>query len=92
MPGAGVVELELSKQLKAFATEMTVVTGSLVQYAIRKFADAFDVIPRRYRQRRCRHPQRLPEPLPAAALGPGRRRRLLLIHSRNANCVILILL
>ena len=46
MPGAGVVELELSKQLKAFATEMTVVTGSLVQYAIRKFADAFDVIPR----------------------------------------------
>ena len=42
LPGAGAVELELSKRLKAFADTDT----GLDQYAIRKFAEAFDVIPR----------------------------------------------
>jgi T-complex protein 1 subunit theta len=42
LPGAGAIELELSKRLKAFADE----EKSLDQYAIRKFADAFDVVPR----------------------------------------------
>ena len=42
LPGAGAVELELSKQLKIFADE----DQGLDQYAIRKFADAFDVVPR----------------------------------------------
>ncbi len=46
LPGAGAVELELSKQLKVYAAESALVQGSLDQYAIRKFADAFDVIPR----------------------------------------------
>ena len=42
LPGAGAVELELSKRLKLFADE----DQGLDQYAIRKFADAFDVVPR----------------------------------------------
>lgn len=42
LPGAGAVELELSRRLKAFADEYK----SLDQYAIRKFAEAFDVVPR----------------------------------------------
>ena len=42
LAGAGAVELELNKKLKAFAE--TVV--GLDQYAIKKFADSFDVIPR----------------------------------------------
>lgn len=42
LPGAGAVELELSKRLKAFADTDT----GLDQYSIRKFAEAFDVIPR----------------------------------------------
>lgn len=42
LPGAGAVELELGKKLKQFADE----DAGLDQYAIRKFADAFDVIPR----------------------------------------------
>lgn len=40
--GAGAIELELSKQLKAYANEVM----GLDQYAIRKFAEAFDVVPR----------------------------------------------
>lgn len=43
LPGAGAVELELSKQLKLFAKEGDV---GIDQYAIKKFADAFDVVPR----------------------------------------------
>ena len=46
LPGAGAVELELTKQLKVYATEAALVQGSLDQYAIRKFAEAFSVIPR----------------------------------------------
>eukprot|EP01006_Ploeotia_vitrea_P018100 TRINITY_DN49365_c0_g1_i1.p1 TRINITY_DN49365_c0_g1~~TRINITY_DN49365_c0_g1_i1.p1 ORF type:complete len:559 (-),score=47.95 TRINITY_DN49365_c0_g1_i1:119-1795(-) len=46
LPGAGAVELELSKRLKIYATETATAEGSLDQYAIRKFAEAFDVIPR----------------------------------------------
>ena len=46
LPGGGAIELELSKRLKEFATETAAVEGSLDQYAIRKFAEAFDVIPR----------------------------------------------
>jgi T-complex protein 1 subunit theta len=42
LPGAGAVELELSKRLKAIANE----TKGLDQYAIRKFAESFDVVPR----------------------------------------------
>jgi T-complex protein 1 subunit theta len=42
LPGAGAVELELSRQLKLFADTET----GLDQYAIRKFADALDVVPR----------------------------------------------
>lgn len=42
LPGAGATELELSKQLKVFADEVL----GLDQYAIRKFADALDVVPR----------------------------------------------
>lgn len=42
LPGAGAVELELCKQLKAYADEVS----GLDQYAIRKFAEAFDVVPR----------------------------------------------
>lgn len=47
LPGAGAVELELSKQLKAYAAEKSAETqGALDQYAIRKYAESFDVIPR----------------------------------------------
>ena len=42
LPGAGAVELELTKRLKAFADEVV----GLDQYAIRKFADAFNIVPR----------------------------------------------
>lgn len=42
LAGAGAVELELSKQLKLFADE----DQGLDQYAIRKFAEALDVVPR----------------------------------------------
>ncbi len=42
LPGAGAVELELSKRIKAYGNEVL----GLDQYAIRKFAEAFDVVPR----------------------------------------------
>jgi len=42
LAGAGAVELELAKRLKAFGDEDT----GIDQYAIRKFAEAFDVVPR----------------------------------------------
>jgi T-complex protein 1 subunit theta len=42
LPGAGAVELELHKRLKVFADE----DKGLDQYAMRKFAEAFDVVPR----------------------------------------------
>jgi T-complex protein 1 subunit theta len=42
LPGAGAVELELSRQLKAYADEVL----GLDQYAIRKFAESFEVVPR----------------------------------------------
>jgi T-complex protein 1 subunit theta len=42
LPGAGAVEPELSKRLKKFADT----NKSLDQYAIRKFAEALDVVPR----------------------------------------------
>jgi T-complex protein 1 subunit theta len=42
LPGAGAVELELCKQLKTYADEVK----GLDQYAIRKFGEAFDVVPR----------------------------------------------
>ena len=42
LAGAGAVELELHKRLKAYADEDT----GLDQYAMRKFAEAFDVVPR----------------------------------------------
>jgi len=42
LAGAGAIELELSKQLREYADEVK----GLDQYAIRKFAEAFDVIPR----------------------------------------------
>lgn len=46
LPGAGAVELELSKRLKSFASEIAEKQGSLDQYGVRKFAEAFDVVPR----------------------------------------------
>jgi T-complex protein 1 subunit theta len=42
LAGAGAVELELSRQLKAYAEEVK----GLDQYAINKFAEAFDIVPR----------------------------------------------
>lgn len=42
LPGAGAIELELNKQLKKYADEVK----GLDQYAIRKFAEAMDVVPR----------------------------------------------
>jgi T-complex protein 1 subunit theta len=42
LPGAGATELELARQLKQYADE----DQGLDQYAIRKFAEAFDVVPR----------------------------------------------
>ncbi len=42
LPGAGAVELELSRLLKAYASEVK----GLDQYAIQKFAESFDIIPR----------------------------------------------
>lgn len=42
LPGAGAVELELNRRLKSYADEVK----GLDQYAIRKFAEAFDVVPR----------------------------------------------
>lgn len=42
LPGAGAVELELSRQLKLYADEVK----GLDQYAINKFAESFDIIPR----------------------------------------------
>merc|ERR1711871_1027032 len=42
LPGAGAVELELNKRLKAFADTVT----GLDQYAINKFAESLDVVPR----------------------------------------------
>lgn len=42
LPGAGAIELEMSKRLKAYANEVK----GLDQYGIRKFADALDVVPR----------------------------------------------
>ena len=42
LPGAGAVELELNRQLKLYADA----TQGLDQYAVRKFAEALDVIPR----------------------------------------------
>uniref|UniRef100_A0A7S2RZC7 CCT-theta n=1 Tax=Rhizochromulina marina TaxID=1034831 RepID=A0A7S2RZC7_9STRA len=41
-PGAGATEIELATQLKALADK----TDSLDQYAIRKFGEAFEVVPR----------------------------------------------
>jgi len=42
LPGGGAIELELSKLLKLYADD----EKGLDQYAIRKFAEAFDVVPR----------------------------------------------
>jgi T-complex protein 1 subunit theta len=42
LAGAGAVELELAKQLKAYAE----LDKGLDQYAMRKFAEAFEVVPR----------------------------------------------
>lgn len=42
LPGAGALELELCKVLKEYADEVK----GLDQYAIRKFAESFDVVPR----------------------------------------------
>lgn len=42
LPGAGAVELELCRRIKSYADEVK----GLDQYAIRKFAEAFEVVPR----------------------------------------------
>eukprot|EP01116_Phalansterium_solitarium_P018895 TRINITY_DN5141_c0_g1_i1.p1 TRINITY_DN5141_c0_g1~~TRINITY_DN5141_c0_g1_i1.p1 ORF type:complete len:538 (+),score=160.84 TRINITY_DN5141_c0_g1_i1:98-1711(+) len=42
VPGAGATEIELARRVQAFGDA----TPGLVQYAIRKFADAFEVVPR----------------------------------------------
>ncbi len=42
MPGAGAVEIELAKQL----TTLSESYPGLEQYAIKKFAEAFEVIPK----------------------------------------------
>jgi len=42
IPGAGAAEIELSRQLQAFADS----TPGIIQYAIKKFGEAFEVVPR----------------------------------------------
>lgn len=66
LPGAGAVELELSKRLKAFADQ----TLGLDQYAIRKFADAFDVVPRTLAENSGCDPTRLMHALHASHSAP----------------------
>ncbi len=42
VPGAGATEIELAKQLQAFADA----TPGLVQYGIKKYGESFEVVPR----------------------------------------------
>lgn len=42
VPGAGAAEIELARRLSAFADS----TPGLIQYAIKKYGEAFEVIPR----------------------------------------------
>jgi len=67
LPGAGATELELSKRLKLFADEVL----GLDQYAIRKFADAFDVVPRTLAENSGQDPSLAMHALHASHLGEG---------------------
>lgn len=67
LPGAGSVELELSKQLKLYADEVK----GLDQYAIRKFADAFDVVPRTLAENSGCDPTSIMHSLHASHLPPN---------------------
>lgn len=67
LSGAGATELELSKQLKVFADEVL----GLDQYAIRKFADALDVVPRTLAENSGQDPSLAMHALHAAHIPPG---------------------
>lgn len=67
LPGAGAVELEVSKQLKAFADEVK----GLDQYGIRKFAESFDVVPRTLAENSGQDPSTTMHQLHASHEGPN---------------------
>jgi T-complex protein 1 subunit theta len=67
LPGAGAVELEVSKQLKAYADEVK----GLDQYGIRKFADSFDVVPRTLAENSGQDPSTSMHQLHASHEGPN---------------------
>ena len=65
--GAGAVELEVSKQLKQFANE----TLGIDQYAIRKFGEAFEVVPRTLAENSGADPTAIMHALTGAHLAAG---------------------
>lgn len=67
LPGGGAVELELSKRLKAYADEVQ----GLDQYAIRKFGEAFEVIPRTLAENSGCDPTSIMHKLNASHIAPG---------------------
>lgn len=67
LAGAGAVELELARKLKVFADE----EKGLDQYAIRKFAEALDVVPRTLGENSGCDPTAIMHTLHAAHLATG---------------------
>lgn len=67
LPGAGAVELELCKRIKLFADEVS----GLDQYAIRKFAEAFEVVPRQLAENSGTDPSVVMQALHAAHAAGG---------------------
>lgn len=67
LPGAGAVELELCKRIKVFADEVS----GLDQYAIRKFAEAFEVVPRQLAENSGTDPSVVMQALHAAHVAGG---------------------
>jgi T-complex protein 1 subunit theta len=67
LPGAGAVELELNKRLRAFADEVQ----GLDQYAIRKFGEAFDVVPRTLAENSGCDPTAIMHALHSSHAGPN---------------------
>jgi T-complex protein 1 subunit theta len=67
LPGAGAMELELAKVLKAYADEVK----GLDQYGIRKFAESFDVVPRTLAENSGCDPSKTMHKLHASHSGPN---------------------